>query len=110
LHVQLDNEKRQIVELPTTQGPHVVLETSTGKLHVISLANGRVARIGRSRSSDVFIADGAVSRHHATIRMSDGNFLLADDDSELGTHVAVDQQHSIPTLIGDDESEEIVSI
>jgi pSer/pThr/pTyr-binding forkhead associated (FHA) protein len=108
--VQLGNEKRQIVELPTILGPHVVLETTTGKLHVISLANGKVARIGRSRSSDVFIADGAVSRHHATIRMSDGKFLLADDDSELGTHVAVDQQHSISTQIGDDESEEIVSI
>jgi len=84
----------------------------TGKLHFVSLAHGKVARIGRSRSSDVCIADGAVSRHHATIRVREGKFLLADDDSELGTHVAVDhQQHSIvPTLVGDEESDEIVSI
>lgn len=111
-HVQVGQERRQLVEVPTTQGPYVVLETMTGKLHVVSLANGKVARVGRSRSSDVCIADGAVSRHHATIRISeDGKFLLADDDSELGTHVAVDhQQHSIISTHAGDESEEIVSI
>lgn len=111
-HVQVGNERRPLVEVPTIQGPCVVLETMTGKLHVVSLANGKVARVGRSRSSDVCIADGAVSRHHATIRFCEGNFLLADDDSELGTHVAIDQQQTIISthLAGDEDSEEIVSI
>jgi len=111
-HVQVGNQQRQLVDVPTIQGPHVVLETMTGKLHVVALADGKVARVGRSRSSDVCIADGAVSRHHATIRFSEGKFLLADDDSELGTHVAVDhEQHSIiSSQAGDEDSEEVVSI
>ena len=44
--------------------------------------------IGRSRESDIFLEDLAVSRLHATIReMSDGSYEIEDHRSAAGTYV-----------------------
>jgi len=47
-----------------------------------------VLSIGRSRDSDIFLEDLAVSRLHASIRnMGNGNYALQDEGSANGTKV-----------------------
>jgi phosphoserine phosphatase RsbU/P len=41
--------------------------------------------VGRARTSDVFLPDQWLSRHHAEIRRRNGEFFLADLDSKNGT-------------------------
>jgi pSer/pThr/pTyr-binding forkhead associated (FHA) protein len=44
--------------------------------------------IGRSRESDIFLEDLAVSRLHTTIQRDDtGRFILRDENSANGTYV-----------------------
>lgn len=79
-----------------TQPPFIVLENmvrdsqqhTTRGLHVISLAE-KVLKLGRGHESDVRIADVSISRCHATIRFSGGQFLLEDNSSKFGTLVAM---------------------
>lgn len=87
--------QESLVEVPKTQAPFVVLEdsiadgqTRTRGLHVISLAEKALV-LGRSRESDVRIADVSISRCHATIRYENGQILLQDHDSKFGTLVAM---------------------
>ncbi|CAJ1362667.1 unnamed protein product [Effrenium voratum] len=46
-------------------------------------------KLGRGHESDVRIADVSISRCHATIRFSKGQFLLQDNSSKFGTLVAM---------------------
>lgn len=85
-----------LVEVPSTQAPFIVLENmvrdaqqhTTRGLHVISLAE-KVLKLGRGHESDVRIADVSISRCHAIIRFSQGQFLLEDNNSKFGTLVAM---------------------
>lgn len=94
-HVQQEEKKSPLVEVPRTQPPFVVLESmvrdsqqhSRG-LHVISLAE-KALKLGRGHESDVRISDVSISRHHATIRFHEGQFLLQDQESKFGTLVAM---------------------
>jgi hypothetical protein len=49
------------------------------------LTAGRPTRIGRSSDNDIVIADSSVSRHHATITIQGGSYLLYDLDCYNGT-------------------------
>eukprot|EP00928_Gymnodinium_smaydae_P039110 TRINITY_DN2679_c0_g2_i2.p1 TRINITY_DN2679_c0_g2~~TRINITY_DN2679_c0_g2_i2.p1 ORF type:complete len:450 (-),score=93.68 TRINITY_DN2679_c0_g2_i2:107-1456(-) len=89
-------EKQPLVEVPRTQPPFIVLENlvrdsqlySGRGLHVVSLAE-KALKLGRGHESDVRIADVSISRCHATIRFSNGQFLLTDNKSKFGTLVAL---------------------
>ncbi|CAE7461058.1 clpC [Symbiodinium pilosum] len=96
IHTNSGQERQPLVEVPFTQPPFIVLEnmvrdsqqhTSRG-LHVISLAEKEL-KLGRGHESDVRIADVSISRTHATIRFSKGQFLLQDSSSKFGTLVAM---------------------
>ncbi|CAK9076074.1 Sulfoquinovosyl transferase SQD2 (Protein SULFOQUINOVOSYLDIACYLGLYCEROL 2) (Sulfolipid synthase SQD2) (UDP-sulfoquinovose: diacylglycerol alpha-sulfoquinovosyltransferase SQD2) [Durusdinium trenchii] len=103
IHTNSGHERSPLVEVPNTTPPFIVLEnmvrdsqqhTSRG-LHVISLAEKEL-KLGRGHESDVRIADAAwggegvsISRCHATIRFSKGQFLLQDNSSKFGTLVAM---------------------
>jgi pSer/pThr/pTyr-binding forkhead associated (FHA) protein len=43
--------------------------------------------IGRSRDSDIFLEDLAVSRLHTTINRENGGFVLRDEGSANGTYI-----------------------
>merc|ERR1711920_226432 len=76
---------------PEVQAPFIVLESQVRDrpgLHVLSLA-GQPLRIGRGHDCDVPIQDVSISRHHATIRYHEGQFLLQDNSSKFGTSVAL---------------------
>merc|ERR550537_1778044 len=62
---------------------------ATRGLHVLSLADNKLLKLGRGHESDVRIADVSISRCHATIRFQRGQFLLEDNKSKFGTLVAM---------------------
>jgi hypothetical protein len=89
--------REPLVEVPRCEGPFVVLENMmrdtqqhVGRgLHVLSLADGKRVTMGRGHDNNVCIADVSTSRCHATIRFSEGNFILEDNNSKFGTLVSM---------------------
>eukprot|EP00435_Cladocopium_sp_Y103_P058940 s528_g20.t3 len=62
---------------------------SSRGLHVVSLAETKLLKLGRGHESNVRIADVSISRLHATIRYQKGSFVLEDHNSKFGTLVAM---------------------
>jgi pSer/pThr/pTyr-binding forkhead associated (FHA) protein len=59
--------------------------------------------IGRSRDSDIFLEDLAVSRLHATIYRDEmGGYLLRDENSANGTSVNGQRVSEVPLQEGDE--------
>lgn len=93
----MDGERQPLVEVPRTTPPFIVLENmvrdsqqhNTRGLHVLSLADNKLLKLGRCHESDVRIADVSISRCHATIRFHRGQFVLEDHNSKFGTLVAM---------------------
>jgi len=91
------SEKFPLVEVPRTTPPFIVLENmmrdsqqhSGRGLHVVSLAENKLLKLGRGHESNVRIADVSISRCHATIRFHRGEFVLEDHNSKFGTLVAM---------------------
>lgn len=89
-----DGQLCSFVETPEMVPPFIVLECAghheRGQaLHVASLAQKRILKLGRGHLSDVRFDDMSLSRWHATIRISDGRFYLEDNKSKFGTLVAM---------------------
>jgi len=101
-----DNEsglQQALVDLPGIEPPFVVLESmdrntvkreQRSAFHVVSLANARMAKIGRADDCDVRVASSCVSRWHATLTFGFSEvtghyaFFLEDHDSKFGSCVA----------------------
>ncbi|HLY31967.1 MAG TPA: FHA domain-containing protein, partial [Ktedonobacterales bacterium] len=83
-------EKTRVVRPPNPQARGIAaLITRQGKEpgHVDELRNERTT-IGRSRESDIFLEDLAVSRTHAIItREASGRYILRDNNSANGVFV-----------------------
>ncbi|GEM_PF-1217161 len=82
-------EKTRVVRPPNPQAHVAALITRQGKEpgHVDELRNERTT-IGRSRESDIFLEDLAVSRTHAIItREPSGRYVLRDNNSANGVFV-----------------------
>jgi hypothetical protein len=62
---------------------------------------GRTLTIGRSATNDIRIADGSVSRTHATITVDDVGVKLCDNGSRNGTHVNGVEVHESVLEYGD---------
>lgn len=96
-YIDTGSGRETLVEVPQTKAPFIVLEnmvrdsqqhTSRG-LHVISLADNKLLKLGRGHESDIRIADVSISRCHATVRFQRGHFILEDNNSKFGTLVAM---------------------
>lgn len=105
-YVHVGTQRLPIVETPRTTPPFIVLENivrnsqqhaSRGQpgLHVISLAENKLLKLGRGHESDVRISDVSISRCHATIRFNKGQFVLEDHNSKFGTLVAMKKPRSL---------------
>jgi hypothetical protein len=96
-YINNGTERQTLVEVPHTAAPFIVLENmvrdsqqhNSRGLHVISLADNKLLKLGRGHESDIRIADVSISRCHATVRFQRGKFLLEDHDSKFGTLVAM---------------------
>ena len=47
----------------------------------------QTTHLGRLLENDIVIQDPKISRHHASIRFENGNFIIFDNDSTGGTYV-----------------------
>lgn len=94
--VEANRKMIELFAIPRPQYPYFILEPrNAGQpppsggavrgLHVVSLANRRIARLGRGHDSDVRLSDISVSRFHAVIRHHQGAFYLEDQRSKFGT-------------------------
>lgn len=95
--VQVNEERLQIVKVPLTPPPFIVLENinSHRGVHVISMAEKKDLRLGRGHESDVRIPDVSISRYHATIRFVNDAFQLSDNSSKFGTLVAMRRAYNL---------------
>ncbi|KAL8453984.1 hypothetical protein Emed_000598 [Eimeria media] len=85
--ISYNNERMQVVTVPKTEPPFLVLENMVG--------SHQKGVHGRGHESDVRIPDVSISRYHATIRFVDGNFQLEDHNSKFGTLVSLRKAFSI---------------
>ena len=93
--IQVSGTLRELVEVHKPETPYIVLEESKrdsgGGLHVISMEEGNCFKMGRGHECDIRVTDISVSRVHATIKLSDGEFYLEDKNSKFGTLVQIKQ-------------------
>lgn len=54
-------------------------------LHLIDLASGETANVGRGHDCDIRLSDISVSRNHAKLRFSKGKYFIQDTKSKFGT-------------------------
>ena len=66
--------------------PEIIVKLGDNVVHKYFLYKDTVT-IGRAPDNEVAIENLAVSRHHATITLEDGRYILEDNDSANGTHV-----------------------
>ncbi|HEX6543162.1 MAG TPA: FHA domain-containing protein [Ktedonobacterales bacterium] len=83
-----EEQRTYVVRPPSAQGePKLVVSEGKEPGRNYDIRKERIT-IGRSRDSDVFLEDLAVSRTHTTItRQPDGRYLLRDENSANGTLV-----------------------
>lgn len=92
----------ELVDIHKPDVPFIVLEDVTRErdrdpglgIHVLSMPAGAVINLviptqGRGHESDIRIQDISVSRLHASIQLSEGNFRISDRKSKFGTLVQV---------------------
>jgi len=102
-YVSAGTDRQPLVEVPKTTPPFIVLENmmrdsqqhSSRGLHVVSLAENKLLKLGRGHESNVRIADVSISRCHATIRFHRGQFVLEDHNSKFGTLVAMKKPRAL---------------
>ncbi|CAD7931289.1 unnamed protein product [Amoebophrya sp. A25] len=85
-----------LIELPKTTPPFIVLERDSNRpelkgVHVISLSEKKLLKLGRGHESDVRFADVSISRWHASVHYDQEKnaFVLTDHGSKFGTLVAM---------------------
>ena len=81
----------------------VWLDPYSGISKEFALRDGEKARIGRAASNEIQIAEGHVSRHHATVICENGQFTIDDVGSANGTFVNGVQVFGMnPLTVGDE--------
>lgn len=96
-----ESQRVPLFELPDIEPPFIVLEPRSihkdkrPGFHIMSLADGKVMKLGRGRDNDVRITDMSLSRCHAKIRFEEGHFYLQDDNSKFGTLLQLTRRHRL---------------
>lgn len=67
-----------------------VLDGTSGQI-TLNASPGDRFTIGRSHASDITLDDESVSKHHASIRLSDDSAVIADTGSTNGTYVGTER-------------------
>jgi len=86
-----------LYDFPPPEPPYIVLEAPNA-IFILSMAEGSSIRLGRGHDSDIRVNDISVSRCHALIRLSEGEFLLEDNSSKFGSLVQVTAPVPIPSM------------
>ena len=95
-NIEVNGQMIDLLEIRNVPPPYITLESGFSdkneySIHLISLNNKNNVRLGRGHDSDIRISDISVSRCHAVIRYSDGEFHLEDNSSKFGTLIETQQ-------------------
>jgi hypothetical protein len=84
------------------EGPALVVRAGGGRAGESFKPIGERTRIGRSPDCEIFLDDVTVSRNHAVLVQSDGQFTVEDQGSLNGTFVNRKRIDSAPLEEGDE--------
>jgi hypothetical protein len=92
--IRVQNQDVDLLDMQKVEPPFITLESKSSdkneySIHLISLNNKNNVRLGRGHDSDIRISDISVSRCHAVIRYSNGEFFLEDNSSKFGSLVEI---------------------
>ena len=84
----------QVLEYDTPDSEYLVLESVTLQniriIHVLTISENEVVRIGRGHEAEIRVTDISVSRLHAKIsKNADGEYFVEDNNSKFGTLIQV---------------------
>ena len=91
-NIIVQNQNVDLLAISKVEPPFITLESYNPEkneysIHLISLNNKNNVRLGRGHDSDIRISDISVSRCHAIIKYTNGEFILEDNSSKFGTLV-----------------------
>jgi hypothetical protein len=96
--IKFRNEILSLVEYQKPDSNYVILESISREkrdnryIYIIHMKNKHIVRLGRSNDSDIRLSDISVSRNHAILTLSKGNFYLQDSSSKFGTSVQLQNE------------------
>jgi hypothetical protein len=82
-----DLEEDSPLEDLGVDGPALVVRSGGGRAGEHFVPQEKATTIGRSPDCDIFLDDVTVSRNHAILQRSNGNFVIEDQGSLNGTFV-----------------------
>mmetsp|Transcript_16808 Transcript_16808/g.16697 ORF Transcript_16808/g.16697 Transcript_16808/m.16697 type:complete len:154 (-) Transcript_16808:2-463(-) len=91
----VQGKERELFQVEKSELPRIVLEgVDDGKggnkgVYIVTFNENSTAKLGRGHECEVRISDISVSRCHATIQFSNGNFTIEDNNSKFGTLLQV---------------------
>jgi hypothetical protein len=80
-----DEESAEIADEIKTEGPALVVRSGGGRAGEHFLLEQESTTVGRSPDCDIFLDDVTVSRRHALVKRSNGQFFIEDQGSLNGT-------------------------
>ena len=96
-----EHEAQSLTEL-VLERPTLVIRSGGGRAgETYALVKERTT-IGRHPDSDIFLDDVTVSRNHAVVTLTDGEYVLTDEGSLNGTYVNRRRTDRHSLLDGDD--------
>ncbi|CAD8199085.1 unnamed protein product [Paramecium octaurelia] len=101
LRVQFENEYFDLFTLERPELQYILVENVNKEKNVcceIYLIHALLQdniKLGRGFQCDIKAQDITVSRHHATIKLSNNNFVIEDNKSRFGTLVSINQKCEI---------------
>jgi TolB protein len=94
------NQASQTTQTGPSAAPTLLIARGNAKGKTLRLKP--TTRIGREQDNDVILTDPRISRHHATIKLAEGRWVIQDEDSANGTFVNNKQVTLAHTLKPDD--------
>ena len=90
------------ISIPNNE-PFILMESTSNLPNMlfclVKFNSKKTLRVGRNNISDVKLTDSSISRNHAIIKYTDGEFILEDNFSKFGTSILVNK----PICIKEDD-------
>ncbi|CAK67239.1 unnamed protein product (macronuclear) [Paramecium tetraurelia] len=95
MNTSISLHSTDLIYSTSQQKTSIKRRTQCNEIYLIHSLLSDNIKIGRGFQCDIKAQDITVSRHHATIKLTDGNFMIQDNKSKFGTLVSIDKKVSI---------------